>query len=68
MRYIGIDLGTSFIKGAVLDLETLSVGRPKHIPCPSPLAGLPLLHTEFDPESFVAATRALIEGLLAEAP
>jgi len=26
MRYIGIDLGTSFIKGAVLDLETLFVG------------------------------------------
>jgi sugar (pentulose or hexulose) kinase len=68
MRYIGIDLGTSSIKGAVLDLETLSVGSPKHIPCPSPLPGLPLLHTEFNPESFVDATRQLIEGLLAEAP
>jgi sugar (pentulose or hexulose) kinase len=68
MRYIGIDLGTSSIKGAVLDLETLSVGRTRHIPCPSPLPGLPLLHTEFDPESFVVATRELIEELLAEAP
>jgi len=66
MHYIGIDLGTSFIKGAILDLETLSVGRTKHIPCPSPLLGLPLLHAEFDPERFVAATRHLIEGLLAE--
>ena len=68
MRYIAIDLGTSFIKGAILDLEALSVGSPRHIVCPSPLPGLPLLHTEFDPESFVAATRQLIETLLAEAP
>ncbi len=68
MRYLGIDLGTSSINGAILDLETLSVGRAKHIPCPAPLPGLPLLHTEFDPESFVAATRQIIDGLLAEAP
>ena len=68
MRYLGIDLGTSSIKGAILDLEALSVGRAKHIPSPAPLPGLPLLHTEFNPESFVAATRQIIEGLLAEAP
>jgi sugar (pentulose or hexulose) kinase len=68
MRYIGIDLGTSFIKGAILNLETLSVGRVRHVVCPSSLSGLPPLHTEFDPESFVTATRRLIEDLLAEAP
>ncbi len=68
MRYLGIDLGTSSIKGAILDLESLTVGRAKHIPSPAPLPGLPLLHTEFNPESFVAATRQIIEGLLAEAP
>ena len=68
MRYIGIDLGTSFIKGAILNLETLSVGSARHISCPSPLPGLPPLHTEFDPENFVTATRQLIELLLAEAP
>lgn len=68
MRYIGIDLGTSSIKGAILDLDRLSVGAAKHIPCPTPLPGLPLLRTEFDPESFVAATRQLIKVLIAEAP
>jgi sugar (pentulose or hexulose) kinase len=68
MRYIGIDLGTSFIKGAILNLETVSVGSARHITCPSPLPGLPPLHTEFDPENFVTATRQLIEMLLAEAP
>ena len=68
MRYIGIDLGTSFIKGAILNLETLSVASARYISCPSPLPGLPSLHTEFDPENFVTATRQLIELLLAEAP
>jgi sugar (pentulose or hexulose) kinase len=68
MRYIGIDLGTSFIKGAILNLETISVGSARHMTSPSPLPGLPPLHTEFDPENFVTATRQLIEGLLAEAP
>jgi sugar (pentulose or hexulose) kinase len=68
MPYIGIDLGTSFIKGAVLDLDRLCVGSAKRVPGPSPLAGLPSLHTEFSPESFVAATSQIIEELLAEAP
>jgi len=68
MRYLAIDLGTSFIKGAVLDLETLSVSGAKHIPGPSPVSGLPPLRVEFDPESYVAATRQLIEALLVEAP
>ena len=68
MRYIGIDLGTSFIKGAVLDLDGFCVGGAKRIPAPSPLAGLPPLRTELSPESFVAATRRIIEELLGEAP
>jgi sugar (pentulose or hexulose) kinase len=68
MRYLGIDLGTSFIKGAVLDLETLSVGEVRQVRVPSPLPGLPPLRTEYDPESFVIAARRIIEELLIEAP
>jgi sugar (pentulose or hexulose) kinase len=68
VRYLGIDLGTSFIKGAVLDPEAVSVGRVRQVGVPSPLPGLPPLRTEFDPESFVTAARRLIEDLLAEAP
>ncbi len=68
MRYLGIDLGTSFIKGAVLDLDTLSVGAARRIACPPSLPALPPLHLEYDPESFVAAARRLTEELLAEAP
>ncbi len=68
MRYIGIDLGTSFIKGAVLDLDRLRVGSAKRIAGPSPLPGLPSLRAEFNPEGFVAATRRIIEELLSESP
>ena len=68
MRYLGIDLGTSFIKGAVLDLETLSVGEVRQVNVPFPLPGLPPLRTEFDPEGFVIAARRLIEEFLSEAP
>ena len=68
MRYLGIDLGTSFIKGAVLDLDTLSVGPARRMACPPSLPALPPLHSEFDPESFVATARQLAEELLAEAP
>ena len=68
MRYIGIDLGTSFIKGAVLDLDRLCVDSAKRIPGPSTLPGLPSLQTEFSPESFVTPTSQIIEELLAEAP
>lgn len=68
MQYIGVDLGTSSIKGAVLDLENLSVTSPRAVGCPAPLPGLPPLRSEYDPESFVAATRQLISQLVAESP
>ena len=68
MRYLGIDLGTSFLKGAVLDLDRLSVGSVQRVACPPPLSGLPPMRTEFHPEGFVVAARRMIEELLAEAP
>ena len=68
MRHIGIDLGTSFIKGAVLDLDRLCVRGVKRASAPLALTGLPSLRTEFDPEGFVNATRRIIEELLSESP
>jgi sugar (pentulose or hexulose) kinase len=68
MRYLGIDLGTSFLKGAVLDLDLLSVGSVQRVACPPPLSGLPPMRTEFHPEGFIVAARRMIEELLAEAP
>lgn len=49
MRYLGVDLGTSFIKGAVLDLEALDLGHIERVPMPEPVPGLPPAFREFDP-------------------
>jgi sugar (pentulose or hexulose) kinase len=60
---IGIDLGTSFLKGAILNTETL---RPEHVerePFPEPLPGLPPVFREYDVEPILASVRALIARL-----
>ena len=64
MSFIGIDLGTSFIKGAVLNPDTLTVEHVHRVPFPDPLPGLPPLHREFDPNAVLAATRSLLAELL----
>jgi len=68
MRYLGIDLGTSFIKGATLDLDALAIEHVERIPFPEPVAGLPAAFREFDPHHIVEATRALLDRLLRHAP
>jgi sugar (pentulose or hexulose) kinase len=68
MRYLAIDLGSSFIKGAVLDLDARSFAHVRRQPFPAPIAGLPGLHFEIDPHQVVAATRALIDELARDAP
>jgi sugar (pentulose or hexulose) kinase len=68
MRYLAIDLGSSFIKGAVLDLDARSFAHVRRRPFPAPIAGLPPLHFEVDPRQIVDATRALIDDLARDAP
>ena len=68
MRYLAIDLGSSFLKGAVLDLDARAFTHVRRVPFPEPIAGLPPLHFEIDPRQIVAATRALINDLLHAAP
>ncbi len=67
MTLIGIDIGTSFIKGAVLDLEHLRIEHVQRLPFPAPLPGLPPLYREYDPQAVLKAVRSLLEGLLAAA-
>lgn len=67
MPLIGIDIGTSFIKGAALDLEARRFGRVRRLPFPEPLPGRPPLHREFDPGAIMAAVRELIAALLPDA-
>src|SRR5580704_8302250 len=63
LPFVGIDLGTSFIKGAVLDAEACRVEHVRRIPFPPTLPGLNPLYCEFAPEQILAAARALIEEL-----
>ncbi len=63
MRFIGIDLGTSFIKGAVLNVEICRVEHVRRIPFPEALPGLDPRYCEFAAGQVLAATRTLIEEL-----
>ena len=64
MSFIAIDLGTSFIKGAVLDLDHLRLSHIQRAPFPDPLPGLPPLHKEFSPQAVLAAARQVFQALL----
>lgn len=65
MAFIGIDLGTSFIKGGLLDLERLAVTRVRRAPFPAALPGLPPGHHEVDPRQVMDAARGLVDELAA---
>lgn len=68
MRYLAVDLGTSFLKGAVLDLDALTFAHVVRRPFPPAIPGLPPGHTEVDPDAVVNATRGLLEELAGDAP
>jgi sedoheptulokinase len=68
MRYLALDLGTSFLKGAVLDLERAEIDHVSRTPFPASLPGLPPRHVEVDPKEIVASTERLLEQLSAQAP
>jgi len=68
MHFIAIDLGSTFIKGAVLELDARSFAHVRRAPFPAPIAGLPTLHYEVDPHQVVEATRALLDDLARDAP
>lgn len=67
-RFIGVDLGTTFLKGAVLDLDRCGVSSVRRAPMPGPVAGLPPTRYELDPAAVTQAVRTLIAELLADAP
>lgn len=66
MEFIGLDIGSSSIKGAVLDLDSLTVGKTARVACPEPIAGLPPRHFELDPLAVVDAVQIVLTQLLAE--
>ena len=72
MRCLGLDVGSSSIKGAVLDLERRAVGAVVSEPFPAPVAGLPpamIVTAGFDPlldEGRAYAERLAHDGVTVE--
>lgn len=64
MAFIAIDLGSSFLKGAILDLEARSVRCVRRLPFPEPIEGLPPGRVEYDPRMIVAQIKRLLSSLL----
>ena len=58
MSFLGLDLGTSFIKGAVLHLESRRLEHVRRTPFPPPLVNANPLLCEVDPTAILAAARA----------
>jgi sugar (pentulose or hexulose) kinase len=68
MTLLALDLGTTFIKGAILELDTLQLRHIRRQPFPPPIPNLPPLFYEVDPQRVVATVHALLTELLALAP
>jgi sugar (pentulose or hexulose) kinase len=65
LAFIGIDLGTSFIKAAVLDLDASELQQVRRMPFPEPLNLTDPLRVEFDPAGILVTVTKLIDELAA---
>lgn len=68
MKYLALDLGTSFLKGAVLDIDQAAITHLSRTNFPPSLTGLPPRHVEVDPAAIVQATQELLAQLAEAAP
>lgn len=68
MPLIALDVGTSYIKGAVVEPESLEVKHIHRVPFPDPLPNLPPLFFEVDPGQIIATVRGVVSHLLPRAP
>lgn len=63
--YIGIDLGTTFLKGALIDIDKSVISTVLREPFPGFIDGMPPTRREVDPRAVMTAVRELIGRLLA---
>lgn len=68
MQFLGIDVGSSSIKGAVLDMESGTLANITRQPFPEPLGGLPPGWFEVEPDAMVAAVQSVLRSLARIAP
>lgn len=66
--YIALDLGTTFLKGGILDLDHSRISHIRRRPFPERIDGLPPRHFEVNPAAVLHATRSLLTELLDAAP
>ena len=66
MKYIGIDMGSTFTKAVLLDLDRGAVLSHNSRPSPQRLASKPLLHYEVPAAILVENVKALIDDFAAE--
>ena len=67
MPILAIDIGSTSIKGAVVEPSDSALGKMVRMPFPEPVAGLPSGHFEVEPAAIVSAARQVIDELLAAA-
>lgn len=68
MKALGIDIGSTSIKGAVLDLDADRIGKIATRPFPAAISGLPVGWFEVTPLEVDTATRQVIGELRQEEP
>jgi sugar (pentulose or hexulose) kinase len=68
MKCLGIDIGSTSIKGAVLDLPRRAVSDLATCEFPAPLAGLPPGWVEIEPRAVCDAVTRVLTALIAAAP
>lgn len=68
MSFLGIDLGTSFVKGAILNLDALQLEHVRRIPFSSRIKFTNPLFCEFDPAEVVRSVRQIIDALAPYVP
>jgi len=62
--HIAIDIGSSSIKGAIVDVSLNTICHTVSCPFPLPLTGLPAGFVEIEPSAVVAAVKGVVESLL----
>ncbi len=68
MRVLGLDVGSSSVKGAVLDLETGTVSDVTRASFPDPLAGQPPNHFEVSVDALQNCVTSVVADLHHQAP
>ncbi len=66
--FYGIDAGSSFIKGAILDLDRLEIRSPQRVPFPPFVEGLPPGCREVEPGLIVHAVESVLARLREQEP